>query len=274
MSYSASGISVLMSVYKNEKAAHLELALRSIWTNQTVKPSQLVLVEDGPLTEELYEVIFEWQQKLMGNFKSIKLPQNQGLADALNEGLKYCDHELIARMDTDDESYSNRIAEQLAYMNANPNIAASSAQLDEYDIMMNKRIGERTLPLSSDELKTFCKTRSPLSHPVAIFRKNIVEKIGGYPRFKNSQDWALWSLMIVNGYQLANINLKLLRMRTDTSLLERRGKAYFKNEIELYKYQNNINFITKKRMIMNIAQKSVLRLSPKFIKKYLYQNFR
>ena len=48
---------VLLSVYKKEKAEHLEKALHSITVGQTICPAQIVLVEDGPLTEELYRVI-------------------------------------------------------------------------------------------------------------------------------------------------------------------------------------------------------------------------
>ncbi|PMO55170.1 hypothetical protein BCT07_15570 [Vibrio breoganii] len=268
------GVSVLMSVYKNEKPKYLDHSLHSIWTNQTLKPNEIILVEDGPLTDELRTIIERWNKKLATQFKSIKLAKNLGLASALNEGLKHCSNELVARMDTDDESLPKRIEAQVAYMIANPNIAACSAQLDEYNIDLTQQIGQRLLPLYPEELSQFCKVRSPLSHPVVMFRKSVIEGMGGYPLFKNSQDWALWSLLIVNGYKLANLESKLLKMRTDTSLLERRGAKYFSNEVRLYRYQKNIKLISRKRMITNIAQKSVLRLSPNFIKRYLYQKFR
>ncbi|MGF1853494.1 glycosyltransferase [Vibrio satsumensis] len=267
-------VSVLMSVYQHEKAAHLEHALHSIWTNQTLKPDEIILVEDGPLTCELYRVIDSWKRKLPEQFKPVKIKKNVGLASALNDGLQHCSHELVARMDTDDESLPRRIEEQVAYMTANPDIVACSAQLDEYDIGLTRQIGQRLLPLYPEELNQFCKTRSPLSHPVVMFRKSIVESIGGYPLFNNSQDWALWSLLIVNGHKIANIDSKLLKMRTDTSLLERRGAKYLSNEIKLYRYQNRIKLITRKKMLANIAQKSVLRLSPNFVKRYLYKKYR
>ena len=50
-------ISVLLSVYKNEKPEYLKRALESVSIEQTHKPDQIVLVEDGPLPKELEEEI-------------------------------------------------------------------------------------------------------------------------------------------------------------------------------------------------------------------------
>jgi len=50
-------VSVLISVYKNEKLISLKQALDSVWASQTLKPNQIVLVEDGPLPKELEEEI-------------------------------------------------------------------------------------------------------------------------------------------------------------------------------------------------------------------------
>ena len=90
--------SVLMSVYIREQAALLDRALQSILVNQSVKPSELVLVEDGPLTDGLYHVIDKYRQ-IFPELISVKLPQNGGLGNALNAGMKQCRYELIARID-------------------------------------------------------------------------------------------------------------------------------------------------------------------------------
>ncbi|GHV72345.1 hypothetical protein AGMMS49928_29020 [Spirochaetia bacterium] len=123
--------SVLLSVYKNEKPEYLNRALVSIWDDQTLKPDQIVLVEDGQLTSELDKVIDEWQQRLSDIFTVVNLPENVGLGAALNEGLKYCKHDLVARMDTDDVSLPDRFEKQIAFMNNNPQIAVSSAFIEE-----------------------------------------------------------------------------------------------------------------------------------------------
>ena len=57
-------LSVLISIYHKERPEYFDQAMSSIWDNQTMKPDQVVLVEDGPLTPELYDVIKNWKQKL------------------------------------------------------------------------------------------------------------------------------------------------------------------------------------------------------------------
>ena len=84
--------SVLMSLYKKEKPEYLRLALNSM-LNQTVVPDEIVLVEDGPLTEELYAVLDEYPM-----LHRVKNETNLGLGLALNVGLKECRNELVARM--------------------------------------------------------------------------------------------------------------------------------------------------------------------------------
>ena len=50
--------SILISVYKHEKAAYLKECFDSI-LQQTLPPTEIILVEDGQLTEELYAAIEE-----------------------------------------------------------------------------------------------------------------------------------------------------------------------------------------------------------------------
>lgn len=55
-------ISVLMSTYYKEKPEYLNEALKSIWSDQIRKPDEIILVEDGPLTDNLYSIIDEWKK--------------------------------------------------------------------------------------------------------------------------------------------------------------------------------------------------------------------
>ena len=59
-------LSVLMSVYYKEKPKYLQQALESIWDKQTLKPDEIILVEDGKLTPELYQIIEKWKKKITG----------------------------------------------------------------------------------------------------------------------------------------------------------------------------------------------------------------
>ena len=104
--------SVLMSVYFKDDADNLRLAIDSM-LNQTVKPEQYVVVEDGKLTSELNTVIDEYENQYPELFTIVKIAQNKGLANALNEGIKVCRNELVARMDADDISLPERCEKEL-----------------------------------------------------------------------------------------------------------------------------------------------------------------
>jgi glycosyltransferase involved in cell wall biosynthesis len=263
--------SVLLSVYEKENPQYLDEALYSIWDSQTVKPNQIVLVKDGPLTEALDVCINAWQEKLGDTLTIVPLEQNVGLAIALNNGLQHCRYELVARMDTDDISLPTRFEKQLAFMENHPDIAASSAALEEWNGVLQRKIGDRMLPQNPDELEKYAKNRSPLSHPVTMYRKSAVLSVGGYPSFKKSQDYALWSLLLVHGNKLANLPDVLLKMRSGRNLMARRGFTYFKNEVTILNYQREIGFISIGEYIWNIMFRFIIRVAPKPIKLILYK---
>lgn len=264
-------LTVLLSIYKKETPLFLHEALTSIWDEQTLKPSQIVLVQDGPLTDELNTVICEWQHKLGNTLTTVPLEYNVGLGAALNIGLQHCKYELVARMDTDDIAMSTRFEKQIAFMQENPDITASSAQIEEWNSELTEKLDQRNLPLEPSEVLRFAKRRSPLSHPVSIFRKSAVLEVGGYPPLRKAQDYALWSLLLVNNHKLANLPDMLLKMRTGNELLGRRGLDYFKEEFQLLKFQKKIEFLSTSDFIINSILKGTLRLSPSFIKKIAYK---
>ena len=112
--------SVLISVYYKEKPEFLRGSLKSI-IKQTLLPDEIVLVEDGQLTQPLYEVINDFKQEFKCT-KVVCLKENAGLGVALNEGLKHCTYDVVARMDSDDECYPIRFEKQINYLKENPDI--------------------------------------------------------------------------------------------------------------------------------------------------------
>lgn len=123
--------SVLLSLYKKEKCQYLSKAMASIWSNQLLKPNQIVLVKDGLLTPELDAEVERWQAELGEVLTVVSLPSNVGLGAALNHGLLYCKYELVARMDTDDISLPDRFKLQVAFMAVNQGVAVSSGFIEE-----------------------------------------------------------------------------------------------------------------------------------------------
>ena len=263
--------SVLMSVYAKENPRYLDEALRSVWDQQTLKPGQIVLVKDGPLTEELDNCLKKWKEKLNELFVIIDLPENVGVGAALNSGLQQCSYELVARMDSDDISLPKRFEKQISFMKNNPDIAASSAVLEEWDESFSKYIGIRILPLQPEEIKKFAKYRCPLSQPVAIIRKSAVLSVGGYPAFRAGEDYVLWSLLLKKEYKLANLSDILLKQRAGRGLMKRRGSISLKNELKAIKYQHSIGFLNGYEYIRNVLIRFFVRMSPFFIRSFFYR---
>jgi glycosyltransferase involved in cell wall biosynthesis len=259
-----------MSLYQGEKPEYLKQCLESL-LRQTKPPDETVIVYDGPVSNELTNVVDEFRKPL--NLRSVSLKHNVGLAAALNEGLKHCSNDLVMRMDTDDIALPNRLEIQMNYMDSNPDISASSGYIEEL-CDDGKVSSHRILPLDHDSLTLFAKRRSPLSHPAVIFRKQHIIEVGGYPPLRNAQDYALWSLLIMKGYRLANIPEVLVSMRTGTAMMKRRGWLQYKREFTLLKYQYKLGFLNKREFIINSTGRAFLRFSPNILKTIIYKHAR
>ncbi|EKZ9487290.1 glycosyltransferase [Enterobacter hormaechei] len=261
-----------MSVYKKDDPLYLLSALKSIFNDQCLKPRDIVIVGDGPLPQSIIKIIDEFKKNVGGNVVNfVPLNSNVGLAAALNEGIIHCRYELIARMDSDDIALSERFSKQYYFMLSNHDIDVCGGHILEIDAVSEKILSERKVPLVYNNVLKYAKSRSPMNHPTVMFKKSVIIKLGGYPNFRKSQDYALWSLLLVSGYKLANCDDFFLKMRTGKELLARRGIEHFKNEIKVLGYQRKIKFLTLREYFFSIFIRAVFRLSPIFIRKLLYK---
>lgn len=224
-------ISVLMSVYKSEKGAYLDRALKSVWDDQTYKPSQIILVEDGPLTPELYDVIDRWKTAIPHVLCVLVNDKNQGLTVSLNRGLKIVTSDLIARMDTDDQSVPNRFQLQVDYLNRHPDIDVVGGAMQIVDKNGTPKYIKHTKLHHDEMLKQIC-WKCPLMHPTVMMRNTMftVKGLSYDERFRNSQDIALWVDAIMAGCHLANVEDVLLNFTEDEDVYRRRGKVRAMNE--------------------------------------------
>lgn len=209
--------SVLMSLYKKEHPEYLKLALDSM-LNQTVSPDEIVLVEDGPLTEELYAVVDAYKKHL----NLVVNEKNLGLGLALNEGLKVCRNELVARMDTDDISKPDRCEKQLKRFEEKPELAIVGSYIDEFVGDPSNVVSQRKVPTNSESIYNYAKRRSAFNHPAVMYRKSAVMAEGGYSDLKRNQDVDLFGRMMFKGYKAENIDEALLWFRSSDELAARR----------------------------------------------------
>lgn len=261
---------VLLSLYYKENPLYLRLSLGSIF-RQTLVPTEVILVKDGILTEELEQVLLEYQ-RLYSCIIVVPLSVNQGLGRALNEGLKYCSNELIARMDTDDIAKPNRFEEQVNFMLNHPEIAVVSSWIEEFESEIDNVLSIRKLPETSDAIYQYGKSRCPINHPVVMFRKSAVLQSGGYQHFPLFEDYYLWVRMLLAGFKFYNIQKSLLYFRTSSQMFERRGGIkYAVTEVKLqYLFWTN-GYIGFFRMLKNDTIRFSVRLIPNRIRSFIYR---
>lgn len=260
--------SVLMSLYKKEKPEYLRLALDSM-LNQTITPDEIVLVEDGPLTEELYAVLEEYP-----SLHRVKNETNLGLGLALNVGLNACRNELVARMDTDDCSKPERCEKQLARFEEKPYLSIVGSHIDEFIGDISNVVSKRVVPTSSEAIYEYAKKRSAFNHPAVMYSKTAVLDNGGYADLKRNQDVDLFGRMQFKGYKAENIDESLLWFRSSDELAKRRKSwqntwSYIATIRKFWKmgYASFIDYA-----VVGIAQTGMY-LMPIRVQNYIYKNF-
>ena len=261
--------SVLMSVYYKEKANNLKQAMDSIW-NQTVPTNDFVLVCDGPLTKEL-DVVIDEMQTSHAELHVVRLGKNGGLGNALNSGITLCKNELVARMDSDDVSRSNRIEKQLGVFASDPNISICSGTVEEFSVSTDEIDSSRVLPEKHKEIVQFAKKRNPFNHPCVMYKKSAVEEAGGYQDFYLLEDYYLWVRMLQKGARGFNIQEPLLWMRAGSDMYKRRsGIRYAKSQKSLFQYMRKTEFISTLQYMSSVSARYVTSLIPNCIRRLVY----
>lgn len=263
--------SVLMSVYCKEKPEFLRQSMQSIY-NQTIPTDNFVLVCDGPLNTELYEVIEEQKKIFQDILQLVLLEKNCGLGNALNEGMKYCRHELVARMDSDDISCPKRCERQLNVFKSKPEITICSGTVLEFRDTPDKIIGKRALPEKHENICKFSRKRNPFNHPAVMFCKSAVEMSGGYKEdYHFFEDYYLWVRMLMKGYMGYNLKVPVLYMRTSKDIYMRRGGwNYATIMLKFHRWMKKNNWIGLGEYITGALPHAVVCILPNRVRKWIY----
>ena len=267
--------SVLMSVYKKENPTFLRESMMSIY-NQTVPTNDFVLVCDGPLTDELEAVIQDMQKLFLERLFVCRLVSNRGLGLALNEGLKHCKNDYVARMDSDDISRTNRCEQQLKVFMEKPSVSIVSGIVEEFANNVNRIDARRIVPENQEEIIEFAKKRNPFNHPCVMYKKSAVEKVGSYQDFYLLEDYYLWIRMLLAGCKGYNLQHPLLWMRAGSAMYNRRsGIAYVKSQIELFNYMRKNTVINNCQFVVECCTRIIGSMIPNKLRRLIYKyNYR
>lgn len=263
-----------MSVYKKDNPEFLKLALLSIYENQTRKPDEIVLVMDGPLSDDLYNVLNKFISDKNEFVKLIRLEKNMGLGDALRIGTQYCKGDYIFRMDSDDISDSSRFEKQINYLENHPEVDILGSSISEFEFSLDEKMRKRICHTNHNEIVKMSKYRNPMNHVSICMKKSALEKAGGYEKLLLLEDYYLWLKMIVCGCRFANLPESLVYVRVGNGFDTKRGsKERIAGWKFLQKYMLSHNLINSFEAKMNMLYIWFFVNTPVFIKKILYNKF-
>ena len=264
--------SVLMSVYYKEKSDWLKYSIESM-LNQTIIPSEFIIVEDGPLTEELNNVIMKFEKKYPNLFKIIKIEKNVGLGLALQKGILNCSNEYIARMDSDDYSKPNRIEKQFEIFENNPELGMVGTNVDEFEDSIENVSCKVILPENHEDIYKFSKKRCPFRHPSLLYKKSAVLKAGNYRDFYLCEDYDIYVRMLSSGCKCYNIQEPLVYMRIGKDFYKRRGGwKYMKTILKFKNEQLRTGYFSFFDYLKSTIPHIIVCLLPNCVRDWIYRN--
>ncbi|MDH3000856.1 amylovoran biosynthesis protein AmsE [Chelonobacter oris] len=267
--------SVLLSIYYKENVNHFSMAMKSIWHDQTIKPDEIILVEDGVLTDELYQEILHWKTILGEKLKIAELPKNRGTGYAKNIGLSICRYPLVLIMDTDDISLPDRFEKQINYMINNPDIDVLGGQIQEFLQIQNDIESSRVVPILHKDIKKLALKRNPFNHMTVCIKKDAMLSVGGYHHHLFMEDYNLFLRLLAKGYTCHNLAECLVDVRIGNAMhARRRGIVYMKSEWELAKLKIELNLQNQFLAYFYFILRLLPRLLPSVLLGLLYRILR
>lgn len=261
--------SVLITVYEKEKPYNLRESLLSSY-RQTIRPTEIVLVCDGELTQELYDEIEQIKSEIP-ILKVYQLSSNVGSGPASCFGVKKCNTDLIARMDSDDYSEETRFEKQIKAFEENPNLIMVGTNILEKNTEFT---AFKTVPEKTEEIREYSKFRNPFNNPSSMMKKEYILKVGNYRKFRYLEDYDLTMRLIHDNptKDFLNIQEPLVIMQTNnSSYLRRGGLLYVKTEFFLQVDFYRRGYISKVELCRNIFIRNIVRVMPNSMRKLIYK---
>ena len=245
--------SVVTSVYRNDKSEFVRVALDSMLVEQTLKPSEIVLVQDGPVPVDLGNLLSEYEAKYPDVMHIIRLDKNGGLGNALKLGVENATYNIVARMDSDDICLPYRFEKQVSYMKEHPECDIVGGQMTEF-------IGEPT---------------NALNHVTVMFRRDSILKVGNYKDWFWNEDYYLWVRMMMNKCVFANLSDVLVNVRSGEDQYARRGgMKYFKSEEGIQRLMLDNNVINRGGYFINVTKRLIVQLLlPNWLRGWVFRTF-
>jgi glycosyltransferase involved in cell wall biosynthesis len=264
--------SLLLPIYVKDAPEQFELAFTSSVIDQTLRPDEVVIVQDGPVAFELAAAVERLMAASPVPVRRVVLERNQGLAAALEIGLDACTHDVVARMDSDDVSMPERFARQLAVLADGYDLVGTG--MFEFVDDPAETTGQRIPPTGRTTIERYARFHDPFNHPTVVYRKAAVRAAGGYQDLGLMEDYWLFGRMILAGARSENIADPLVRYRVGAGAYHRRGGfAQFRAEVRLQLGFRRLGFTSSAQFTRNLAVRGGYRFVPVGVRRVLYGRF-
>lgn len=260
--------SVLIACYHGDHVDRFNAAFNSIIQN-TLKPTEIILVQDGPVPEDLHNSIQRWVG--LNFVKLVKLKQNTGLANALNRGLEHVTTPLVLRADADDINAIDRFERQVQLLSQGYDVVGSC--IEEVD-PENNLLSTKIVPEEHQEIMRYMKFRNPVNHMTAGFRVEKVRSVGGYPELHLKEDYGLWALLGSAGCTFRNSNDLWVQVIRDEAMYARRsGLQHVRSEFRLQQLLVRTRYNNFFLGALICMSRIIAMSTPKEMKKLLYEKY-
>ena len=261
--------SVLLPVYFRDDVAAFTRSFRSVTADQERTPDEVVVVVDGPLEADLDAAVEACAAASQVPTEILRLPNNVGLARALNAGLDQCAHDIVARQDADDASMPTRFALQVPVIESGADLVGSA--LVEFDEDPDQPGRLRVPPLTPEDIGRGARWAQPVFHPTIVYRRSVVEAAGGYQDLPLLEDYWLFARMLHHGARFANLPEPLVAYRVGEGAYARRGgRGILAAELELQRRLHRIGFTSPAQFVRNTTIRGGYRLVPEPLRRTAY----
>ena len=262
--------SLLMPLWSGDDPAFFRLAWQSTVVDQTRRPDEVLVVQDGPIGPALADTLAELIAASPVPARLLVLEDNVGLGPALDRGLASCRHDVVARMDADDVSLPQRFAVQLPLIEGGADIVGSALLEFVHDTAQIEEV--RIPPTDPVWIRSAVHFRDPFNHPTVVYRRQAVQRAGGYQDLPLMEDYLLFAKMLASGAEPANVAEPLVYYRVGSGAYARRGGlALLRSEITLQRTFRAQGITTRREYVRNLVVRGGYRLVPTRIRQLAYR---
>jgi glycosyltransferase involved in cell wall biosynthesis len=257
-----------MALCGNKDPKLFARALASVFDND-LKPDHMVLVVDGPVHGALDRQVMA--AEIDYTVEIVRLAKKQGLATALNIGLKHIQTAWIVRADADDYNLPQRFRRLAECIRLNPELDLLGSTVLEFELD-GTPVTQREMPSQHEDILRLLRIRNPFNHMTIACRRSLVEYCGGYPDIYGREDYGLWAKMVKAGACCANFPEVLVHAAGGQDMYRRRGGVrYVLAERDIQNLLVRLGFKSHLQGVLEGLARSSVFISPVFLRRFIYE---